>query len=83
MKFSLAIISALAALASASPLVSREDGLQEVDALDVATIAPTDDNLVAGITTKAVFQNFRVFDPTNYRAPGLIISGTSRYFLAC
>jgi len=76
MQFSLAIISAIAALATASPFTTRGE---PIDALKVSTLATTDNNLVAGPIVKATWL-LDFYADINFGGASIFLTGPSTYY---
>jgi len=74
MQLSLAI-SAIAALATASPLATRQD--ENVDVLTIASPAPEEFNVVAGPPITVQFANLRFYQDINFRGTVVTFSGPS------
>ncbi|KAH8599159.1 hypothetical protein B0O99DRAFT_384089 [Bisporella sp. PMI_857] len=70
MKFSLTIMSAIAALASATPLATRQEAAVSVE-------APEDHSLIAGDLLEVQFENLRFFEHANFGGQGITVSGAN------
>jgi len=75
MQFTIAIISAIAAVASATPLATRQ-------VLEVADFpkAASDSAQIVGPVIQATFSNLRFFENSGFGGAGVTISGQSAYF---
>ncbi|KAG9240405.1 hypothetical protein BJ878DRAFT_293894 [Calycina marina] len=71
MKFTLAVIAAFAALASAKPVQMREATAQD------HVEAPENNSLIAGTPISAQFESLRFFEDVNFGGQAISISGSN------